>query len=861
MTGTGDEGGIYSLKQFQERANNFKKEYFEGRMPFDPVLNTRKRENEDDVEREFWRLVESLTETVEVEYGADIHSTTHGSGFPTIERNPLDPYSANPWNLNVLPFHGDSLFQHVKSDISSMTDPWLYVGMCFSTFCWHNEDHYAYLANYQHFGATKTWYSIPASDAAAFEEAIREAVPELFEGQPDLLFQLVTLMPPDQLRKAGVNVYAVDQRAEQFVITFPQAYHAGFSHGFNFSESVNFAPPDWEPYGATGVRRLRNFGRQPCFSHDELLMTISSRDTSISTARWLGPALERACNHELEEREAFVARHKSIVPHVCNFGVQNVSTPGECRSQFAIGEANLPKDDHQCHHCKVFTYFTQFRCYKSGKTICLAHVDWYNCCGMSLTERLLGHEHALLYRLSDEDLRSVTQKVQERAKGPEMWGEKLDKILEDEPKPQLTALHSLLDEGEKFPYHLPGLQDLAAFVQRCDKWVEEANNYITRKPQNRRKNEKAWRRGSYKAAQLEEHERDVRRVENIYSLLAEADRLSFSCPQKVALEEKAREIENYRQDVNMILMNPRLRSTQDVEELAETGRNYSVDIPELEGLEQLLRQSKWNEEARRKRDQYTSLKEGQELILAAEELGIPNNNENLLYLRDLRRHGEAWEAKAKELMSAETVHYQQLEALSTQASRFPVSAETFARVDALLTNQRETQKRIQTLYESSLDPDYQKRPLYREVRELMESLEGVNGRPAGAIDLERQLKRHEDWMRRGKRLFGKGNAPLHILKSHIEFVEKKNAHCFDLEDRSRPPVEPSSRDNTPEGPTEDNGNVLPSERVRKGDVFCICRQPESGMMIECEICHEWLVLSFSSFFILRLFRGGITSLN
>ena len=31
-----------------------------------------------DVEKEFWRLVQSQNETVEVEYGADVHSTTHG---------------------------------------------------------------------------------------------------------------------------------------------------------------------------------------------------------------------------------------------------------------------------------------------------------------------------------------------------------------------------------------------------------------------------------------------------------------------------------------------------------------------------------------------------------------------------------------------------------------------------------------------------------------------------------------------------------------------------------------------------------------------------------------------------------------
>jgi len=31
------------------------------------------------------------------------------------------------------------------------------------------------------------------------------------------------------------------------IITFPQVYHAGFSHGFNVSEAVNLAMPEWIP--------------------------------------------------------------------------------------------------------------------------------------------------------------------------------------------------------------------------------------------------------------------------------------------------------------------------------------------------------------------------------------------------------------------------------------------------------------------------------------------------------------------------------------------------------------------------------------------------------------------------------------
>lgn len=90
-----------------------------------------------------------------------------------------------------------------------------------------------------HWGETKTWYGIPGGDAEKFEAAIRKEAPDLFETQPDLLFQLVTLMNPARLTAAGVRVFACNQRAGEFVVTFPKAYHAGFNHGVRRARRVN----------------------------------------------------------------------------------------------------------------------------------------------------------------------------------------------------------------------------------------------------------------------------------------------------------------------------------------------------------------------------------------------------------------------------------------------------------------------------------------------------------------------------------------------------------------------------------------------------------------------------------------------
>ena len=34
------------------------------------------------------------------------------------------------------------MLQHLQTSINGVNVPWLYVGMLFSSFCWHNEDNY-----------------------------------------------------------------------------------------------------------------------------------------------------------------------------------------------------------------------------------------------------------------------------------------------------------------------------------------------------------------------------------------------------------------------------------------------------------------------------------------------------------------------------------------------------------------------------------------------------------------------------------------------------------------------------------------------------------------------------------------------
>ena len=56
-----------------------------------------------------------------------------------------------------------------REKISGITHPWVYMGMQFSSFCWHVEDLWVNSLNYNHKGGTKTWYIIPGAYKEKFD--------------------------------------------------------------------------------------------------------------------------------------------------------------------------------------------------------------------------------------------------------------------------------------------------------------------------------------------------------------------------------------------------------------------------------------------------------------------------------------------------------------------------------------------------------------------------------------------------------------------------------------------------------------------------------------------------------------------
>ncbi|GMM37735.1 histone demethylase [Saccharomycopsis crataegensis] len=302
LVGSGEFGFVtsntsYSLEEFQRLNTEFKEKYFANILANnDSYFSLSRLEdlsrtyldndaNEDKyvdfLENEFWEnLVNNEQSNMKVNYGADIHNLRPGqiSGFPMNypfrEELSEDYYMNHPFNLTKLPFAEGSLLNHLNDKISGMTIPWLYIGSLFSTFCWHLEDHYMLSANYCHYGDIKKWYCIPESSCNRFEVLMKELAPDLFLRQPDLLHQLVTLLSPYDIVKNEVECYYANQRAGEFIITFPKCYHSGFNCGFNVNEAVNFSNNGWLKFGINALDNYKLVQKPPVFNQIHLSYSI-----------------------------------------------------------------------------------------------------------------------------------------------------------------------------------------------------------------------------------------------------------------------------------------------------------------------------------------------------------------------------------------------------------------------------------------------------------------------------------------------------------------------------------------------------------------------------------------------------------
>ncbi|MQL94681.1 hypothetical protein Taro_027337, partial [Colocasia esculenta] len=357
------------------------------------------------VEEEFWNEI-ACGKMESVEYACDVD----GSAFSS---SPNDQLGKSKWNLKTLSRLPKSILRLLGIAIPGVTDPMLYIGMLFSMFAWHVEDHYLYSINYHHCGASKTWYGIPGHAALDFEKVVRQHVyaHEILstDGEDatfDVLLGKTTMFPPNILLEHDVPVYKAIQKPGEFVITFPRAYHAGFSHGFNCGEAVNFAIGDWFPLGEVASQRYAVLNRVPLLPHEELL---------CKEAMLLYKRLSDPENTDLSTDDT-VSHHCTKVSFVQLMRFQHRARWTLRKSGTQAYYSPNYHGNTLCHICKRDCYIAYVKCHCYEHPICLRHeTDMDRCqCGQNriifLRENILEMEAASQRFEQDEGILAEAKK-------------------------------------------------------------------------------------------------------------------------------------------------------------------------------------------------------------------------------------------------------------------------------------------------------------------------------------------------------------------------------------------------------------------------------------------------------------------
>ncbi|XP_023734699.3 lysine-specific demethylase ELF6 [Lactuca sativa] len=217
-----------------------------------------------------------------------------------------------PWNLQVIARSPGSLTRFMPDDIPGVTSPMVYIGMLFSWFAWHVEDHELHSLNFLHIGSPKTWYAVPGDYAFTFEEVIRS---KAYGGGVDrlasltLLGEKTTLLSPETVVASGIPCCRLVQNPGEFVVTFPRAYHIGFSHGFNCGEAANFGTPKWLSVAKEAAVRRAAMNFLPMLSHQQLLYLLTmSFIPRVPRSLLPGIRSSRLKDRQKEERELLVKK-------------------------------------------------------------------------------------------------------------------------------------------------------------------------------------------------------------------------------------------------------------------------------------------------------------------------------------------------------------------------------------------------------------------------------------------------------------------------------------------------------------------------------------------------------------------------
>ncbi|CAF0761691.1 unnamed protein product [Adineta ricciae] len=828
----------YTLGEFGEMADEFKRNYF--KKPLSEITC-------EDVEQEFWRILSLPDASVKVEYGADLPTGDLGSGFPSAKTKDLTEndkkYLNSPWNLNNFACHYKSVLRYINADISGMKVPWAYVGMCFSCFCWHVEDHWSYSINYLHWGEPKTWYGVPGEGAEKLENCMKSYAPDLFAKTPDLLHHLVTTMNPSVLLRSGVPITKINQRAGEFVITFPRAYHAGFNHGFNFAEANNFCPADWLPMGRCAIDHYKEMKRYSVFSHDELICKLASE------CQYLDPAIGDATKFELD---CIVQQEKN--------GRRSAYEQGAADGDRVCFEL-MPDDERQCDACKTTCFLSAVSCLcKPNVLVCINHIDQLCLCSP--------RKYCLWYRYTLDEMADMLDALRERLSLCQNWKLLVNRLI--------SADHQTLINFSDIEKHTSSgalclrddirikMEEKLAEATECRQMVKNILKRIMCKDEPM---EVLTEDGVNKKKKISDHGNKVS-LSDINQLKTRIKSLGITFDEMNTIQEILADCLRYQDEIKTLLQSEKLQSPDTYSNHIERSDQYQIELPIVERLRLFYQASLWYELVQKTLNRTIPPSKLRSLITSGQPFQALHQQiqQKIHELQVQLQQLEYWDEKCRQLTKEEprpTLNI--LEEFIKSADEANIHLSSIDKIRTLIIDCHAWIERFEEMQQGKHYPflsSYEQ--LYEQARHFHIDLEPLK-------IVEQTILQARTWLEKTQAVFRRPESMLTL----IEMITPR----VNVAPRTATKKRQASKRTTGDGPTNESIGVLDDtiakvlssdendpetvykvyrdatmkeieclnelrennqkKRLDSSSTYCVCEKPYSDTMLQCDLCNEY----------------------
>lgn len=686
---------------------------------------------------------------------------------------------------------------------------------------------------------------------------------------------------PQLLREKGINFTTTVQESGEFIFKFPKTYSSAISLGFNLHEETNFVSNLWLDYAESGEEWLAKQGVLPSLLFFKLLVNLAQLYESNDIK--------------------FVHFDEDVYSKALSVYSRLLSKELELRSKVrdavkiketTIEERNIPDGDHiaddtleNAFPSKIIITqkhtHQQFIMTLSGFMEYLSDVGKEGESGIHnvLTDDEFSLELQLLY--SDEKLKSFQRLLSSHSVDFEKWLAEYESVLKSDEEVTMKTYKTMLSEGWKIHSALSGgivnfrkfsrdskpesseraakiaafkteVENLQAFVDESTALIEECQTILSLKHQQRIRNG-----GGENAPQINT-ELQSGSLDLLLELVNKIPKVSFYAPEFDQIFEFKNELENFDRACRALIQKPSAPIFE-LDDMISLGDSFGIQIPSLSFLRRLRDRQKWlatYETIISGGDPFSGKKEIFSLtdLVAFRDEGLQilssEDVEKIKSIDNFVNAGNAYDSKVtKFLLDNSILNKVELRELDliiedmveqskkTGAERLFVTLETYSRLLDL---------KAQSPHIKFIKDYANNNHKLSSINQTMNELENCGFRFDGSL-IHNDLAKTYQWLDdarsslEGVTIVNHSHSqrknPHQALKNAADTKLVKLAHA--IYDKCAIGFAGEEADSFVKSSSWIAYENIDTHAEKTPARYCMCRDYEDGIMIECDRCHEW----------------------